>query len=66
MVVKVYGANYAACPQRVMTCLFELGIQFDLIKVDLQSGEQKLPQNLLRQVIILFMNVFIFSIISKC
>ncbi|KAG6403335.1 hypothetical protein SASPL_135552 [Salvia splendens] len=49
MVVKVYGATYAACPQRVMACLFELGFQFDLIKVDLQSGEQKQPQNLLRQ-----------------
>ncbi|KAG6401098.1 hypothetical protein SASPL_137943 [Salvia splendens] len=49
MVVKVYGATYAACPLRVMTCLFELGFQFDLIKVDLQSGEQKQPQNLLRQ-----------------
>ncbi|XP_047956861.1 glutathione S-transferase F12 isoform X2 [Salvia hispanica] len=49
MVVKVYGATYAACPQRVMACLFELGFQFDLIKIDLQSGEQKQPQNLLRQ-----------------
>ncbi|KAH6796985.1 glutathione S-transferase phi 12 [Perilla frutescens var. hirtella] len=45
MVVKVYGATYAACSQRVLTCLIELGFEFELIPVDLQSGEHKKPHN---------------------
>ncbi|KAG8373537.1 hypothetical protein BUALT_Bualt11G0034900 [Buddleja alternifolia] len=49
MVVKVYGQVNAACPQRVLTCLIELGIQFELIPINLQSGEQKKPDFLLRQ-----------------
>lgn len=50
MVVKVYGPANAACPQRVLACLFELGLQFELIPIDLVSGEQKKPEFLLRQV----------------
>ncbi|CAH9138938.1 unnamed protein product [Cuscuta epithymum] len=49
MVVKVYGSAVAACPQRVMACLFELGVEFELIHVDLNSFEQKTPEFLLRQ-----------------
>ncbi|GFQ01881.1 glutathione s-transferase f11 [Phtheirospermum japonicum] len=49
MVVKVYGPAYAACPQRVLACLVELGMEFELIPVDLQSGEQKKPDFLQRQ-----------------
>ncbi|GER27234.1 glutathione S-transferase [Striga asiatica] len=49
MVVKVYGPAYAACPQRVLACLLELDLEFELIPVDLVSGEQKKPDFLLRQ-----------------
>lgn len=59
MVVKVYGATYATCPQRVMACLFELGYEFELIPVDLPSGEQKKPEFLLKQVIF---HKFIFNL----
>jgi glutathione S-transferase len=50
MVVKVYGPAMAVCPQRVMACLLEKGVEFDLVHVDLDSGEQKLPEFLLKQV----------------
>ena len=50
MAVKVYGPATAVCPQRVMVCLLEKGVEFDLVHVDLDSGEQKLPEFLLKQV----------------
>ncbi|KAL6993302.1 GST superfamily [Sarracenia purpurea var. burkii] len=49
MVVKVYGSARAACPQRVMACLVEMGVDFELVHVDLESGEHKKPDFLLRQ-----------------
>ncbi|KAJ8545062.1 hypothetical protein K7X08_017645 [Anisodus acutangulus] len=49
MVVKVYGSAMAACPQRVMVCLIELGVDFELIHVDLDSLEQKKPEFLILQ-----------------
>ncbi|KAL8166454.1 hypothetical protein V2J09_007953 [Rumex salicifolius] len=49
MAVKVYGAARAACPQRVMACLMELDVEFDLIHVDLESGEHKSLAFLTRQ-----------------
>ncbi|XP_059290791.1 glutathione S-transferase F11-like [Lycium ferocissimum] len=49
MVVKVYGSAMAACPQRVMVCLIELGVDFELIHVDLDSLEQKKPEFLVLQ-----------------
>ncbi|KAG9132370.1 hypothetical protein Leryth_013029 [Lithospermum erythrorhizon] len=49
MVVKVYGTVNAACPQRVMVCLIEKEVDFEVIHVDLETGQQKQPQFLLRQ-----------------
>ncbi|KAK6912343.1 Glutathione S-transferase, C-terminal [Dillenia turbinata] len=49
MVVKVYGAVKAACPQRVMACLFEKEVEFELVHVDLETREHKKPPFLLRQ-----------------
>ncbi|XP_028800608.1 glutathione S-transferase F11-like [Neltuma alba] len=49
MVVKVYGAAKAACPQRVLACLIEKGVHFELIHVDLDHGEHKSPDFLHRQ-----------------
>ncbi|KAL3838748.1 hypothetical protein ACJIZ3_023339 [Penstemon smallii] len=48
-VVKVYGPANAACPQRVLACLIELGVEFELIPIKLEIGEQKQPEFLLRQ-----------------
>lgn len=50
MVVKVYGPIRAACPQRVLVCLFEFGVDFELINVDLDSNEHKQPGFLQKQV----------------
>ncbi|KAI9100185.1 hypothetical protein K1719_024403 [Acacia pycnantha] len=49
MGLKVYGAANAACPQRVLACLIEKGVDFELIHVDLNRGEHKSPDFLLRQ-----------------
>lgn len=50
MVVKVYGPIQAACPQRVLACLFEFGVDFELIDVDLEANEHKQPDFLQKQV----------------
>ncbi|GLT28749.1 hypothetical protein SLA2020_036570 [Shorea laevis] len=49
MVVKVYGPVKAACPQRVLACLLEKGVEFEIVHVDLESGEHKRPDFLVRQ-----------------
>ncbi|KAE9598832.1 putative glutathione transferase [Lupinus albus] len=49
MVVKVYGPAMAACPQRVLACLIEKGVEFELVHVDLDHLEQKKPEFLLLQ-----------------
>ncbi|KAK9275948.1 hypothetical protein L1049_023223 [Liquidambar formosana] len=49
MVVKVYGPVRAACPQRVMACLLEKGVDFEVVHVDLDAGEHKRLDFLVRQ-----------------
>ncbi|KAF9624744.1 hypothetical protein IFM89_013282 [Coptis chinensis] len=49
MAVKVYGSIRAVCPQRVMACLLEKDVEFELIHVDLDTGEHKRPEFLVRQ-----------------
>lgn len=51
MVVKVYGSMRAACPQRVLACLLEKEVDFDIIHIDLDAGEHKRPDFLVRQVV---------------
>jgi hypothetical protein len=64
MVVKVYGSIRAACPQRVLACFIEKGIEFELVHVDLDKGEQKQPQFLLLQVIYSdYINMCIFNVL---
>ncbi|KAK2998939.1 hypothetical protein RJ639_024412 [Escallonia herrerae] len=49
MVVKVFGPVAAACPQRVLACLLEMGVDFEVVHIDLESGEHKRPDFLPRQ-----------------
>ncbi|XWS75308.1 hypothetical protein CRYUN_Cryun01aG0075400 [Craigia yunnanensis] len=49
MVVKVYGPIMAACPQRVMACLLEKDVEFEIVHVDLEAEEHKTSDFLLRQ-----------------
>ncbi|XP_071699243.1 glutathione S-transferase F11-like [Rutidosis leptorrhynchoides] len=49
MVVKVYGPIRGACPQRVLACLVEFEVDFELIHVDLESNEHKQPDFLQKQ-----------------
>ncbi|XP_038971323.1 glutathione S-transferase F12-like [Phoenix dactylifera] len=49
MVVKIYGMTPAVCPQRVMHCLIEKGVEFEIIHVDLEKGEHKTPEYMTKQ-----------------
>uniref|UniRef100_A0A0C9RU46 glutathione transferase n=1 Tax=Wollemia nobilis TaxID=56998 RepID=A0A0C9RU46_9CONI len=44
MVAKVYGAAYASGTRRVLSCLLEKDIDFELANVDLPKREQKKPE----------------------
>lgn len=50
MVVKIYGTGTAVCPQRVMHCMVELGVEFELVDVDLEKMEHKKPEYMAKQV----------------
>ena len=50
MVVKVYGSVKSACSQRVLACFLEKEVDFEIAHIDLQAGEQKLPDFLALQV----------------
>ncbi|KAI4299668.1 hypothetical protein L6164_033103 [Bauhinia variegata] len=49
MVVKVYGPTRAACPQRVLACLLEKEVEFEVMPINLDEGEHKQPDFLLKQ-----------------
>ncbi|KAL3527383.1 hypothetical protein ACH5RR_012039 [Cinchona calisaya] len=49
MAVKVYGPVTAGCPQRVLVCLIEMGVEFEVVHVDLETGEHKNSEFLLLQ-----------------
>ncbi|KAK2652754.1 hypothetical protein Ddye_012610 [Dipteronia dyeriana] len=49
MAVKVYGPVRAACPQRVLVCPLEKDVEFEIVHVDLDQGEQKRTEFLLQQ-----------------
>ncbi|KAL5745307.1 hypothetical protein ACOSP7_026453 [Xanthoceras sorbifolium] len=49
MAVKVYGPVRAACSQRVLACLLEKDIEFEIVHVDLDRDEHKCPEFLLLQ-----------------
>jgi len=56
MVVKVYG-DYAN-PKRVIVCLIEKEVEFEIVHVDGLKGENKLPEYLKLQVLFSFLNQF--------
>lgn len=41
MPIQVYGMTMSTCTQRVLTTLIEKGLQYQLVNVDLTSGEHK-------------------------
>ncbi|XP_015880129.3 glutathione S-transferase F12 [Ziziphus jujuba] len=49
MAVKVYGTLKSGCTQRVLACFLEKGVEFEIVNIDLQAGEQKQPEFLLLQ-----------------
>ncbi|GLJ52780.1 hypothetical protein SUGI_1124270 [Cryptomeria japonica] len=49
MVVKLLGPAYASCSRRVLACLIEKDIEFEIVHVDILKGEQKKPEFLALQ-----------------
>ena len=43
MVLKVFGTPVSTCTGRVLACIEELGLKYELIPVDLNTGEHKRP-----------------------
>ncbi|XXG65800.1 hypothetical protein AAC387_Pa05g3417 [Persea americana] len=43
MVVKVYGHAYTPATRRVLACLVEKDIEFELVHIDVLEGEHKGP-----------------------
>lgn len=40
-VIKVHGVPMSTAAARVIACLYEKGLEFDLVPVDMRSGEHK-------------------------
>ena len=57
MVVKVYGPHCAST-KRVLVCLVEKEVEFDVVPVDVTKGEQKDPEYLKLQVQLLYFPFF--------
>lgn len=49
MALKLHGAPYSTCTQRVLFAVYELGLDVILVLVDLRKGEHKLPAHLEKQ-----------------
>ncbi|KAH0450510.1 hypothetical protein IEQ34_021202 [Dendrobium chrysotoxum] len=49
MVVKIYGMASAVCPQRVMLCLIEKKVPFEIELVDLSKMQHKEPHYMAKQ-----------------
>ncbi|XP_010259661.1 PREDICTED: glutathione S-transferase F13 [Nelumbo nucifera] len=43
MAVKLYGIAMSTCTTRVMTCLHEKGVDFEIVPINLSAGEHKQP-----------------------
>lgn len=60
MVVKIYGSYKSACTLRVLACLAEKDVDYEMVKLDLEAGEHKKPDFLLRQVLVSLFGYFWF------
>ncbi|KAL5983824.1 hypothetical protein ACLOJK_017919 [Asimina triloba] len=43
MVLKLYGLPMSTAAARVMACLHEMGVEFELVPVNMGEGEHKQP-----------------------
>lgn len=49
MALQLHGAPYSTCTQRVLFAAYELGLEVNLVMVDLMKGEHKQPGHLEKQ-----------------
>ncbi|KAH0462372.1 hypothetical protein IEQ34_009947 [Dendrobium chrysotoxum] len=43
MVLKLFGSPVSTCTARVMACMEEIGLQYELVPVNLKTGEHQRP-----------------------
>ncbi|PKU75100.1 probable glutathione S-transferase GSTF1 [Dendrobium catenatum] len=48
MVLKVFGNPISTCTVRVLACIEEIGLEYELVPVDLTTGEHKRPPHIHR------------------
>jgi glutathione S-transferase len=61
--VKIFGSPTSAEVARVLTCLFEKDVEFQLIRVDTYRGPKRMPEYLKLQVYIYCFHSFTIIII---
>ena len=50
--VKVYGPPMSTAVSRVLACLYEKNVEFELISINMSKGEHKKPEFLKLQVLL--------------
>ncbi|PKU75099.1 probable glutathione S-transferase GSTF1 [Dendrobium catenatum] len=48
MVLKVFGKAFSSCTASVLSCIEEIGLEYELLPVDLTTGEHKRPPHIHR------------------
>jgi glutathione S-transferase len=43
MAIKVHGAAFSTCTQRILTALTELGVEYELVSINFAAREHKSP-----------------------
>ena len=49
MAIKIYGSPYSTCTQRILTVCGEKSIPYELVAINLATGEHKSPSFLEKQ-----------------
>lgn len=60
--IKIFGSPTSSEVARVLTCLFEKDVEFQLIRVDTYRGPKRMPEYLKLQVCFCFIILFLFLI----
>lgn len=55
-VLKLYGLAASTCTARVLLCLEEVGAEYELVTINMATGEHKGPAHLARNVRLLILS----------
>jgi len=62
--VKVFGPLLSPNVTRVILCLEEVGVEYEIVNVDFDTGEHKSPEHLQRNVLFLLFLDSLFSLLG--